>query len=53
MTLVITTKAFQAELALRSIQSHLGMDARIMVLCNGGLAMREELQRAFVADNQH
>lgn len=42
---LLTTKAFQAVEALKSIQSHLAPNCRIVVLCNGGLAVRDELMR--------
>ena len=44
---LLTTKAFQAVAALQSIQSYLAPNCRILVLCNGGLAVRDELMRYF------
>jgi 2-dehydropantoate 2-reductase len=49
-TLVLTTKAFQAVEALQSIHESLADNARIVVLCNGGLAVREALERNFPHD---
>ena len=44
---LLTTKAFQAVNALKSVQTHLAPNCRIVVLCNGGLAVRDELKLAF------
>jgi len=50
-TLVLTTKAFQAAPALQSLVASKGFElaptARIVVLCNGALAVLQELKQVF------
>ncbi|CAB9497714.1 dehydropantoate 2-reductase [Seminavis robusta] len=48
--LVLSTKAFHAVSALQSIHTHLAADARIVVFCNGALAVRDELEKAFPSE---
>ena len=43
-TLLVTTKAFQAVPALQSIRHLIDHQTQIIVLCNGGLAVQEEIQ---------
>ena len=42
--LVLTTKAFDALSAVQTVQNHLEKDCQVLILCNGGLAVRQELR---------
>lgn len=44
--LLVLTKAHQAKSALENISSHLSRGALVFLLCNGGLALHEELSRS-------
>lgn len=51
--LLVTTKAFDVQEALRSVQHRLCPSSKIVLLCNGSLSVRQELQdsRDFVESN--
>ena len=44
--LLVLTKAHQAKSALENISSHLSRGALVFLLCNGGLALHEELSKS-------
>jgi 2-dehydropantoate 2-reductase len=45
--LIVTTKAFQAVQAIESVLHRINESTKIVILCNGALAVREELQEAW------
>ena len=44
--LMVLTKAHQAKIALENISSRLSNNAMVLLLCNGGLALYEELKKS-------
>ena len=44
--LIVLTKAHQAKIALENISSRLSNNAMVLLLCNGGLALYEELKKS-------
>jgi 2-dehydropantoate 2-reductase len=49
--LLVTTKAHQAVSAVQNIRPYLDKNCNIIVLCNGALAVRDELQNVLKDDN--
>jgi 2-dehydropantoate 2-reductase len=49
--LLVTTKAYQAASAVQNIRPYLNYNCNIIVLCNGALAVRDELQNMLQDDD--